>query len=64
MKLSPENTNRCDQKLCQCSTACNIFALVLALLFISGLAQATDFKMDIVCEKSAEMVVSESPVTD
>ena len=40
MDLSPDNNNRCDSKLCQYATACNLIALFLVLVFITGLAQA------------------------
>lgn len=40
MDLSPDNRNRCDSKLCQYATACNLITLFLILLFITGMAQA------------------------
>lgn len=40
MDLSPDNEHRCDSKLCQYATACNLITLFLILVFISGLAQA------------------------
>ena len=40
MNWSPENKNRCDSKLCQYATICNLITLFLILVFITGLAQA------------------------
>ena len=41
MDLSPDNKNRCDNQSCQYATACNLITLVLVLVFITGLAQAS-----------------------
>lgn len=45
MNWSPDNKNRCDSKLCQYATICNLVTLFLILVFITGLAQA-DMSLD------------------
>ncbi|MGI9278448.1 MAG: hypothetical protein ACR2PX_02320 [Endozoicomonas sp.] len=40
MDLSPYDQCRCDQKQCRVGRTCNIIALLLTMVLISGLAQA------------------------
>ena len=54
MDLPPINDKRCDNKLCQYASVCNVLALLLTLILITGFAQAditlskitVDFKAD------------------
>lgn len=40
MDLSPYDQCRCDQKQCRLGRTCNLIALLVTIVFISGLAQA------------------------
>ena len=40
MDWSPFNDKRCDSKLCQYGSVCNIIILFLTLILITGFAQA------------------------
>ena len=40
MDWSPFNDKRCDSKLCQYGSACNLIVLILTLILITGFAQA------------------------
>lgn len=54
MDLPPINDKRCDNKMCRYASACNVLALLLTLILITGFAQAdmslsrmiVDFKAD------------------